>query len=132
MNKETHILLEDAVQEELTNLNVCGKDNEETLERVVHLVELLNEADKIDADRFDKSERRRIEEERNQTTERIERRKQELTIGRVCLEMAKIVVPTMISLIGYGVYQKRLFIFEKDNTIASMAGRELHLPKFMK
>lgn len=135
MTKETYQKLEEAAKIQLDNvvtLDAGSKEGKEALAKSLHLVELLINVDK-DADDFhDKQERRRIEEERNKAQNETERDKQKLTWGRVGLEMAKVVVPLVVSFAGYNVFQKRVLKFEETGRISSTAGRELHLPKFMK
>lgn len=135
MMKETYEMLERAAQIQLENieaLNTESKEGKDALTKSIHLVELLASIDR-DADEYhDKTERRRIEEKRNDAQNETERDKQKLTWGRVGLEMAKVVVPIVVSFAGYNVFQKRVLKFEETGRITSTAGRELHLPKFGK
>lgn len=135
MTKETYELLEAASQVQLKNVaefETGSKEAKEALTKSLHLVELLATVDR-DADEYhDKQERRRIEEERNKAQNETERDKQKLTWGRVGLEMAKVIVPLVVSFAGYNVFQKRILKFEETGRICSTAGRELRLPKFMK
>ena len=135
MTEETYGMLERAVQaqlEKVETLDAGSKEGKEALVKSLHLVELLIATDKDNADYYDKQERRRIEEDRNKAINETERDKQKLTWGRVGLEMAKVVVPLVVSFAGYNVFQKRVLKFEETGRISSTAGRELHLPKFMK
>lgn len=135
MTDETYTMLEEAAQVQLKNvetLDAGSKEGKEVLAKSIHLVELLITADKDNAEYYDKQERRRIEEERNKAQNETERDKQKLTWGRVGLEMAKVVVPLVVSFAGYNVFQKRVMKFEETGRISSTAGRELHLPKFIK
>lgn len=135
MTDETYTMLEEAAQVQLKNvetLDAGSKEGKEALAKSIHLVELLITADKDNAEYYDKQERRRIEEERNKAQNETERDKQKLTWGRVGLEMAKVVVPLVVSFAGYNVFQKRVMKFEETGRITSTAGRELHLPKIMK
>lgn len=135
MTNVTYEMLEKAVQVQLKNveaLDAGSKEGKEALTKSIHLVELLITTDKDNADYYDKQERRRIEEDRNKAQNETERDKQKLTWGRVGLEMAKVVVPLVVSFVGYNVFQKRVMKFEETGRISSTAGRELHLPKFMK
>lgn len=111
----------------------CGTDSQkDAFNQAITLLGLLNEDDKINSEYFDKEQRRRIDEERNKEANQIERDKQNLTWGRVCLEMGKVVVPMALSLVGYNVFQKRVMKFEETGRVTSTAGRELHLPNFFK
>lgn len=135
MSNETYDLLERAAQvqlEKVDALDAESKEGKEALTKSMHLVELLLTADKDGADYYDKQERRRIEEERNKAANDVERDKQKLTWSRVMFELAKLMVPLGISFAGYNVFQKRVMKFEETGRISSTAGRELHLPKFMK
>lgn len=135
MTEETYGMLERAAQVQLENvetLDAGSKEGKEALTKSIHLVELLITADKDNSDYYDKQERRRIEEERNKAQNETERDKQKLTWDRVGLEMAKVIVPLLVSFAGYNVFQKRVLKFEETGRISSTAGRELHLPKFMK
>lgn len=135
MTKETYEMLEKAAQVQLDNvgtLDAGSKEGKEALTKSLQLVELLINADKDEMDYYDKQERRRIEEDRNKAQNETERDKQKLTWGRVGLEMAKVVVPLVVSFAGYNIFQKRVLKFEETGRISSTAGRELHLPKFMK
>lgn len=135
MTNETYEMLEKAAQvqlEKVETLDAGSKEGKEALVKSIHLVELLITTDKDNADYYDKQERRRIEEDRNKAQNETERDKQKLTWGRVGLEMAKVVVPLVVSFAGYNVFQKRVMKFEETGRISSTAGRELHLPKFMK
>ena len=135
MTEETYGMLERAVQaqlEKVETLDAGSKEGKEALVKSPPLVELLITTDKDNADYYDKQERRRIEEDRNKAMNETERDKQKLTWGRVGLEIAKVVVPLVVSFAGYNVFQKRVLKFEETGRISSTAGRELHLPKFMK
>lgn len=135
MTKETYELLEEAAQVQLkqvTKINPETKEGEEHLAKSIRLVELLINTDRDNYEYYDKDERRRIEEERNKAMNETERDKQKLTWGRVGLEMAKLVVPLLVSFAGYNVFQKRILKFEETGRLTSTASRELHLPKFMK
>ena len=135
MTETTYNLLEEAAQvqlEAVKSMDATTKEGNEALAKSIRLVELLITTDKDNADYYDKQERRRIEEERNKAMDATERKKQELTWGRVGLEMAKVVVPLVVSFAGYNVFQKRILKFEETGRLTSTAGRELHLPKFMK
>lgn len=148
MREETYNLLEEAVQNRLIGTgSLDDEKNSSELHETNKLIELLITADK-DADDFhDKEARRKIEEERNKASNEIEREKlkieeernkvlagielekQRITWKKVGVEMAKAVVPLVISLVGYNIFQKRTLFFEEHGSICSFAGRELHLPK---
>lgn len=135
MTDETYNTLEDVTRNLLTQieeLDIGTKDGKEALTKAVHLTELLISADRDSADYYDKKERRRIDEDRNKAMAEIENNKQKLTSGRVIFEMAKLLVPMGVSLVGYSIFQRRVLQFEETGRITSTAGRELHLPKWSK
>lgn len=135
MTEETYNLLEEAAQVQLrqvTKIDPETKEGKDHLVKSIHLVELLINTDRDNAEYYDKQERRRIEEERNEAMNETERDKQKLTWGRVGLEMAKVVVPLVVSFTGYNVFQKRILKFEETGRLTSTASRELHLPKCFK
>ncbi|WP_287643438.1 hypothetical protein [Bacteroides sp.] len=135
MTEETYNLLEGAAQFQLrkvTEIDPGTEEGREHLAKAIHLVELLINTDRDIADDYDKQERRKIEEERNKAMNEIERDKQKLTWGRVGLEMAKVVVPLVVSFAGYNVFQKRILKFEETGRLTTTASRELHLPKCFK
>ena len=135
MTQETYELLEEAVQKQLENVqnvDISTKEGKETLALSMNLAQLLITTDKDNSDYYDKQEKRRIEEERNKAMESVERDKQKITWGRVCFEMAKVVVPLAIQIIAFGKLQGRMFKFEETGRVTSTGGREMHLPKFWK
>lgn len=135
MTEETYNLLEEAAQVQLKQIAKIDhetKEGKDNLVKAIHLVELLVNTDRDNAEYYDKQERRRIEEERNRAMNETERDKQKLTWGRVGLEMAKVIVPLGVSFVGYNVFQKRILKFEETGRLTSTASRELHLPRFLK
>lgn len=135
MTNETYELLEEAVQNQLKqieNVDTSTKEGKEVLQLAMNLAQLLITTDKDNADYYDKEEKRRIEEERNKAMESVERDKQKLTWQRVCFEMAKVVVPLAIQIVAFGNLQGRMFKFEETGRVTSTGGREMHLPKFWK
>lgn len=104
-------------------------------QEAINLLEKLIEAEGQNLEYWDKEERRRIEENRNMAMANIEISKQDVNWKRMVLEGGKIVVPvitTVLTMIGYNLFQKRVMEYEKDGTIRSSAGRQLSLPKFMR
>ena len=135
MREETYNLLETAVANHLTNLESMDEGDEnrdQYYKETVGLAEKLIAADKDANEAWDKQERRELERKRNDDANEIERDKQELGWKRIGFEMAKVVVPVVISMIGYNAFQKRVMKYEETGRISSTAGRELHLPSFMK
>lgn len=109
-----------------------GLNNDDTREDAMaegqNLLGYLITLDKEEADRLDKRERREIEKEKN----RIEDEKQKLSTKKMIFEMAKVLLPTALSLIGFGVYQARMMEFEKTDNFTTFTSREMHLPRFWK
>lgn len=135
MGPKTYDLLEDVVQDlliEAKDIDSTTDEGKDVLNKTVQLTNLLITADKDSYDYHDKEERRRIEEERNKAADATERDKQKVTWQRVGLEMAKVVVPMGLSIVAYFAAQTRILKFEETGRLTSSAGRELHLPKFMK
>lgn len=135
MTEQTYELLERAAQiqlEAIENLDLDCKEREKAVIKSTRLVDLLISADKDNSDYYDKQERRRIDEERNKAMNETERKKQELTWGRVGFELVKIGIPLTVSMIGYDIFQKRVLKFEETGRLCSSASRELHLPRIFK
>ena len=135
MQQETYDLLERVVKnhlEELDSMNLEDENREEYYKETAGLVERLITADKDSNEAWDKQERRRIEEKRNNEANALEQDKQKLGWKKIGFEMAKVVVPVVISMVGYDIFQKRVMKYEETGRISSTAGRELHLPSFMK
>lgn len=135
MSNETYELLELVCQSQLKNvedLDLESKEGKEALIKANTILDLLITADKDNADYYDKQERREIERQKNEAQIAVERDKQKLTWSRIGFEMAKVVVPTLVSIFAYDVFQKRIMKFEETGRICTTAGRELHLPRFMK
>lgn len=126
VNNETRELLEQAAQavlQQVVDLDISNKDGKDALEKSVKLVELLNTADKDDADFYDKQERRRIEEERNKAANDVEREKQALTPGRVALELGKVGLPILGSAFMFFTGIAFYYGIEKDGRVTSDGAR---------
>ncbi len=137
MTEETHKLIEDATQLLLNgvgafDLGTKQSGDADAASNAIKMAELLIAADKNIDDYYDKVERREIERLKAKEMAEIERNKQKITWGRAALELAKVIAPVIVSMIGYNEFQKRLLKFEETGRVTSTAGRDLHLPKFMK
>lgn len=138
MKDETMRLIEERIVDALENGEDYGVDSNERRaynREALELLEKLTEAEGQNLEYWDKEERRRIEETRNEMMAKLEESKQDVNWKRMILEGGKIAVPiltTVLTLIGYNSFQKRVMEYEKDGTIRSSAGRQLSLPKFMK
>lgn len=126
----------------LSDLEIGSKERDSLVKETDMLIEKRKDVERDRMEYQDKSERRAIEEDRTQLErEKLEVERDKLDVqreintmskGRMVLEIAKIVVPTIVPMIGYGIFQARAFYFEKNDTLRTWTARELHLPKFMK
>ncbi len=135
MKDETYDLVEQAAQAQLKRsckMEQGTKEFGNAMERSIRLIELLATIDKDSTDYHDKEEKRRIEEDRLKASIELEQIKQRVTAGRATLEIAKVVVPVVLTMIGYNVFQKRLLIFEETGRLTTTASKDLHLPRFTK
>ena len=92
MQQETYDLLERVVKnhlEELDSMNLEDENREEYYKETAGLVERLITADKDSNEAWDKQERRRIEEKRNNEANALEQDKQKLGWKKIGFEMAK-------------------------------------------
>lgn len=135
MQKETMEALEAQIMDSMENIQIHELGTSERNKAVAETCELLdrfNVAEQAQMEYWDKEDRRRIEEKRNEMTAELDREKNSLTNVKLALEIAKIVIPVIVPMIGYGIFQKRMLKFEETGRVNSTAGRELHLPKFYK
>lgn len=135
MDNSTYEMIENGARtllSQIDTLDLGTKEGVDVLAKVNHFVELLVTLNKDASDYEDKAERRKIEKERNEAMAEIERDKQKITWERVGLEMSKVIIPLLIQVIAFSELQKRMFIFEKTDSIHSFGGREMHLPRFWK
>lgn len=96
------------------------------------LLDKLSEDEKLRLETLDKEERRNLEAMKNETLSEIEKEKAKISWKKVLFEMSKLLGPVIITMLGYDIFQRRILRFEETGRIASTAGRELHLPRFMK
>lgn len=135
MKDETMKLLENVISKNLENLKDSDYDNENRKKiagETCELLDRLNEAEGKQMEFWDKEDRRELEREKNESMVQIEQEKNVIPKSKMILEIARIVVPVVVPMIAYGIYQKRLLEFEETGRVNSTAGRELHLPKFFK
>lgn len=118
--------------EEIDKLSNGSQEQQRMVDDLQKLVDSLNKLNQADYDAYDKQERREIDRLKNQALYDLEKKKSELSWQRVTFEMAKIIVPTVISIGAYEHFQRRILEFEETGRINSTAGRELHLPRFFK
>lgn len=135
MTEQTTSLLESVISENLEMLKETDHDNENRRKITAETCELLDrltEAEGKQMEFWDKEDRRELEREKNESMVQIEQEKNVISKPKMILEIARIVVPVVVPMIAYGIYQKRLLEFEETGRVNSTAGRELHLPKFFK
>ena len=118
--------------EEIDKLSNGSQEQQRMVQDLNGLVAALNQLNQSEYERLDKEGRRKLDDKKNQALYELELKKSELSWKRVTFEMAKIIVPTIISIGAYDYFQKRVLEFEENGRINSTAGRELHLPKFLK
>lgn len=106
-----------------------SKEQQALVSDLTKLVDSVNELNKTEYEYYDKQERREIDREKNQALAELENKKSELGWKRVTFELAKVVIPSLISIGAYDLFQKRVLKFEETGRLVSTASRELHLPK---
>lgn len=74
----------------------------------------------------------KIESMRHDHNMDIERLKRKENASRIAIEVGKILIPTVVPIVAYNLFQKRILKFEETGRLSSTAARELHLPKFFK
>lgn len=109
-----------------------SKEGQMAAKEALEWTEKLTALEHDGFDYFDKEDRRKIEREKIEANQKIEEMKQVITWKRVVFELSKALLPVVATMIGYDRFQKRLMKYEENGRIASTAGRELHLPKFLK
>ena len=131
--------LKEALVEEIQNhldlINTVQKGSKEQQALVADLTKLVdsvNELNKTEYEYYDKQERREIDREKNQALAELESKKSELGWQRVTFELCKVIIPTLVSIGAYNVFQKRVLKFEETGRLVTTASRELHLPKFLR
>lgn len=118
--------------EEIDNLANGSQEQQRMVDDLTKLVDSLNKLNQTEYEKLDKDGRRKIDTMKNQALYELEQKKSELSWQRVTFEMAKIMIPTIISIGAYEHFQRRILEFEETGRITSTAGRELHLPRFFK
>lgn len=128
--KEEQIGL-DAIIQKLKDdiLDALEKGDEELAAKYVAMYNTLV---KTGIDLEDKKAKQDLEYRKLINNLEVEEIKSRLTPGKAAMEIAKVIVPTILTLLGYDIFQRRLMIYEKDGKIVSTAGRELHLPRFLR
>lgn len=136
---EENIELKDALLEEIAyhlaeidGLANGSKEQQAMVQDLKMLVDSLNAINQTELNALNESERREIERIKNENLYKLEQEKAKLSWQRTTFEMAKIIVPSIISIAAYDYFQRRIIDFEENGRLTTTASRELHLPKFMK
>lgn len=127
--------LEQEVQNHLELLNSVSKGSKEQSVLVEDLTKLVNNIDRLNQSEwefYDRQERREIDRKKNEAMIELERKKSEISLARASFELAKVIIPPVITIVAYDVFQKRIIKFEETGRLVSTAARELHLPKFLR
>lgn len=135
MKKETKELLEQELVTELKAIktkSVNDEGHKTAMNNIKVLADVISNDEKIESDERDRAERRRIDEEKNKSLSKIESKKADVTFGKVSLEILKVAIPSVLSIVAYDIFQKRLLEFEEHGRLTTSAGKELHLPRFQK
>lgn len=139
MREETMKLMEDVVVKDLEFLRDYDEYDENAVKmakdcekRVCNLTDRMNARESMQMDFWEKADRRESDEKKNQAMIELEEKKMQIPWWRTCLDMAKIVVPVVVPIMAYNIFQERVLKFEETGRITSTAGRDLHLPRFMK
>ena len=118
--------------EEIDKLSSGSQEQERMVSDLTKLVDSLNKLNQTEYERLDKESRVKLDKAKNRALYELELKKSELGWQRVTFELAKILIPAAISVGSYAYFQGRVLEFEENGRINSTAGRELHLPKFLK
>lgn len=135
MDEEMKMRVEERLMyllESLGSLDPGTEKYSKVIADVKVLSAVVNETFASEMDAFDRQEKRRIDEEKAKAMTLIEKSKLAFDWKKAGLEVVKIVIPTIITLIGYNEFQKRILKFEETGRLTSTASRELHLPHFMR
>lgn len=133
MNAYTMNLLEEQIQRDIQRLdayfNEDGSERSRAVQDVTKLIEKLVEAETANEKAVEDQERREIDKNRNESSADIERLKQRIDWRRMILEVAKIIIPTVLPLVIWRKSYTEMLQFEETGRFTSTASKELHLPK---
>lgn len=137
MTDETLDMIEQLIVEHMQWLEEHSIDDEhrsEVMRELEILLEKRGNIDRTNLEYYDKEERRRIEEQRNEATKEIEEKKQGVNWQRAAFELAKVTIPTVIGAILYSKESNKMYEFEETGRVNSTAGRRHSnvLPRFLK
>lgn len=139
MTEKTMKLLEERVQE---NLEVLLEDDKwemapqkraAIVEEANSILDRLIQAEKDNADAWDKDQRRRIEIRKNKDAADIEKLKiTSMPWKRVLVELAKVSIPAILSGGLFWAAQTRVLNFEETGRFTSTASKQLGAPRIFK
>jgi len=127
--------LETEVQRQLELINSVPKGSKEQAvitEDLTKLVGCIDRLNQTEYEFYDRQERREIDRKKNESMLELENKKSEIGFTRAAFELAKVIIPPVITLVAYDRFQKRIIKFEETGRLVSTAARELHLPKFLR
>ena len=135
MTEDIRNAMEEKLLSDLEKLKSSGLDDkarETILKETRELASMVHEVDQLEADAFDRQEKRRIDEEKNANLSAIEREKMKVGWQKYLFEAFKILAPIGVSGWLYMRAQKRCLEFEENGRLTSTASRSLGLPRFFK
>lgn len=124
MKLETMEALEEYI--DLTRQEAIANNSKESHEQYMEAVEALRNVERDQNDFYDKQEKRRIEEEKNQETADLEREKSKIGWKRMTLDILKIIVPSTIAAAAAIWMQDRAGRLEESGRWTTEAGRQAH------
>lgn len=139
MNEENQTLLEGQIYMNLTqidDLNVGSDERKALVQETAILIDKFNDVKRTSIDAEDKTERRKLEERKEEDAKALEEAKMDVPKKRLWLEIGKIAAPVLTAVGSWILYdkaQKRALQFEETGSFTSSTGREsMHLPKILK
>lgn len=126
MNEVTTKSLEEYIESKRTEALETDENGDVYHRQYMEAIEALRNIERDQNDFQDKAEKRRIEEEKNKETTRLEREKSNIGSIRLTLEVLKIFVPSMMAA-GAAIWmQNKAGHLEETGRWTSEAGRQAH------
>lgn len=135
MTEKTMSMLESQIQKQLEELDSFKDDEAERSKAVTDLTKLLErmtEAEIANEKWYDNQERRQIERDRNEMMVEVETIKSKSDKKRVVLEIVKVGIPALVSLVTlhkWGTKFDSMLKFEETGHFTTTASRQVSLPK---
>lgn len=135
MTEKTMSMLENQIQKQLEELDNFKNDEAERSKAVSDLTKLLErmtEAEIANEKWYDNQERRQIERDRNEMMVEVETIKSKSDKKRVVLEIVKVGIPALVSLVTlhkWGTKFDSMLKFEETGHFTTTASRQVSLPK---